>query len=160
MLRLRLGLGHRAASHWKRSTLGAERALHRSVLQTRWLCRSRFSVIIPWRQLSWYAHGTKDFSGVSTYVENKAAQTSASWLSGGPFQRQIVLQAAPRFGQPQPIAAWAALAGHNALVLHIAPRPGCSPPRSARPPWCTGRTTRCSGPPRSQVARCATGTRW
>eukprot|EP00964_Phaeocystis_antarctica_P078117 scaffold48578_cov55-Phaeocystis_antarctica.AAC.1 len=39
-----------------------------------------------------------------TYVENKAAQTSASWLSGGPFQRQIVPQTAPSFGQPRPIS--------------------------------------------------------
>ena len=39
-----------------------------------------------------------------TYVENKAPQTSASWLSGGPFQCQIVPQAAPSFGQPRPIS--------------------------------------------------------
>ena len=39
------------------------------------------------------------------YVENKAAQTSASWLSGGLFQRQIVLQAARSFES----AAWAVL---------------------------------------------------
>ena len=39
-----------------------------------------------------------------SHVENKAAQTSASWLSGGPFQRQIVLPAAPSFGQPRPIS--------------------------------------------------------
>ena len=31
-------------------------------------------------------------------MENQVAQTSASWLSGGLFQRQIVLQAAPSFG--------------------------------------------------------------
>ena len=37
-------------------------------------------------------------------MENKAAQTSASWLSGGPFQRQIVPQAALSFGQPRPIS--------------------------------------------------------
>ena len=36
------------------------------------------------------------------YVGNKGAQTSASWLSGGPFQRQIVPQAPPSFGQPRP----------------------------------------------------------
>ena len=32
------------------------------------------------------------------HVGNTLAQTSASWLSGGPFQRQIVLQAAPSCG--------------------------------------------------------------
>ena len=73
----RLGLGHSAASHWKRSTLGAERALHRSVLATRWLCRSRFSVIIPWRQLCSYAHGTISFSGVSTSRPEARAGCSA-----------------------------------------------------------------------------------
>ena len=41
---------------------------------------------------------------VSTYVENKAAQTSASWLSWSPFQCQIVPQAATSFGQPRPIS--------------------------------------------------------
>ena len=40
----------------------------------------------------------------STCVESKAAQTSASWLSEGPSQRQIVPQAAPSFGQPRPIS--------------------------------------------------------
>ena len=51
-----------------------------------------------------------------TYVENMGAQTSASWLSGGPSQRQSTPQAAPSFGQS---AAWAALAGHIGLVLDI-----------------------------------------
>ena len=32
---------------------------------------------------------------VTTYVGNKAAQTSASWLSGGPFQGQIMPQGCP-----------------------------------------------------------------
>ena len=41
------------------------------------------------------------------HVESKAAQTSASWLSGGLFQ--IVLQPAPSSGQLGPAAAWAAL---------------------------------------------------
>ena len=41
---------------------------------------------------------------VNVYVENKGAQTSASWLSGGPSQRQIVPQATPSFGQPRPIS--------------------------------------------------------
>ena len=43
-------------------------------------------------------------AGSATYVENKGAQTSASWLSGGPFQRQIMPQATPSFGQPRPIS--------------------------------------------------------
>ena len=62
-------------------------------------------------------------TGSATYVENKGAQTSASWLSGGPFQRQIIPQATPSFGQPRPIshftATWAALAGRIGLVFHI-----------------------------------------
>jgi len=37
-------------------------------------------------------------------VANKAAQTSASWRSGGRFERSIVLQAAPSCGQPRPIS--------------------------------------------------------
>ena len=37
-------------------------------------------------------------------VENKLAQPSASWRSGGSSQRQIVLQAAWSFGQPQSIS--------------------------------------------------------
>ena len=41
---------------------------------------------------------------VRAYVENKAAQASASWLSGGPFQGQSVPQAALSFGQPRPIS--------------------------------------------------------
>ena len=39
----------------------------------------------------------------STYVENKLAQASASWRSGGSSQRQITREAAPSFGQPWPI---------------------------------------------------------
>ena len=33
-------------------------------------------------------------------VEKQVAQPSASWLSGGSSQRQIISQAAPSFGQP------------------------------------------------------------
>ena len=39
-----------------------------------------------------------------TCVGSKGGQTSASWLSGGLSQRQIVRQAAPSFGQPRPIS--------------------------------------------------------
>ena len=42
-------------------------------------------------------------------VGNKIAQPSASWLSGGVSQRQIVLQAALNFGQPRPLTRLAAL---------------------------------------------------
>ena len=37
-------------------------------------------------------------------VESKQAQPSASWRSGGCFQRQGRPQAAPSFGQPRPIS--------------------------------------------------------
>ena len=37
-------------------------------------------------------------------MENEGAQTSANWLSGGPFQRQLVPQATLSFGQPRPIS--------------------------------------------------------
>ena len=47
-------------------------------------------------------HGAHPLHG--TYVENKGAQTSASWLSGGFFQRQLVPKATPGFGQPRPIS--------------------------------------------------------
>ena len=36
-------------------------------------------------------------------VENKLAQPSASWRSGGSSQRQITRQATPGSGQPRPI---------------------------------------------------------
>ena len=39
-------------------------------------------------------------TNVSPHVETELAQPSASWLSGGLFQRQIVPRAAPGFGQP------------------------------------------------------------
>eukprot|EP00964_Phaeocystis_antarctica_P021830 scaffold12121_cov57-Phaeocystis_antarctica.AAC.4 len=38
------------------------------------------------------------------YVEIKVAQTAASWRPGGLCQHQVVLQAAPTFGQPRPIS--------------------------------------------------------
>ena len=43
------------------------------------------------------AHDTRDI-WAWYYVKNKLAHHSASWLSGGLFQRQIVLPAAPSFG--------------------------------------------------------------
>ena len=48
------------------------------------------------------AHDTRDI-WAWYYVKNKLAHHSASWLSGGLFQRQIVLPATPSFGQPRPI---------------------------------------------------------
>eukprot|EP00964_Phaeocystis_antarctica_P017049 scaffold9393_cov66-Phaeocystis_antarctica.AAC.2 len=51
-------------------------------------------------------------------MENTVAQTSASWLSGGLLQRQIVLQAAPSFGRPQPLSRLDR-AGHIGLVLTV-----------------------------------------
>ena len=66
---------------------------------------------------------------------NKAAQTSASWLSGGLCQRQIVLQAAPELrpasaNQPRgprarAISAWLGLGlglEPYCHVVHIAAR--------------------------------------
>ena len=38
------------------------------------------------------------------YVDNKLAQLSGSWPSGGLSPRKIVPQAAPSFGQPRPIS--------------------------------------------------------
>ena len=64
--------------------------------------------------------GGRAIAIVHHYVENKAAQTSASWLSGSPFQCQIVPQAARSFGQPRgQSAAWGALAGHAGFVFDI-----------------------------------------
>jgi len=40
----------------------------------------------------------------SAYTENTRAGTAASWLSGGLFQRQVVLQAAPCCDQPRAIS--------------------------------------------------------
>ena len=51
------------------------------------------------------------------YVEIKAPQPLASWLSGGFFQRQIVPQAAPSFGQPRPISRL--LSTHRRTVKHV-----------------------------------------
>ena len=56
---------------------------------------------------------------VWTDVENKLAQTSASCLSEGCFQRQITPQAAPCFGQPWPTSPWPALAGYIGVVFDI-----------------------------------------
>ena len=39
-----------------------------------------------------------------SWVGSEVAQTSASWLSGGFSQRQIMPQAAPSSGQPRPIS--------------------------------------------------------
>ena len=39
------------------------------------------------------------------HVTKKLAHTSASWLSGGLSQRQMLLQAAPSLGQPRPASA-------------------------------------------------------
>ena len=52
-------------------------------------------------------------------AEATVAQASASWLSGGLFQRLIVLQAAPSFGQPRPISRWVR-PGLWACFRHIA----------------------------------------
>ena len=50
--------------------------------------------------------------------ETGGLRPSASWLSGGRFQRQIVLQAARSFGQPRQISR-AALAGHTGLAVPL-----------------------------------------
>ena len=86
------------------------------------------------------------------YVGNKPAQASASWLSGGDLQRQIVLQAAPSFGQPRPISC-----------LGRAGRPygPCFPQGSARAAQgrtrcgrATGCTRRCPGSSSRRPRRC------
>ena len=41
---------------------------------------------------------------VRTCVENKVAQASANWHSGGAARRQSTPQAAPSVGQPRPIS--------------------------------------------------------
>ena len=46
----------------------------------------------------------------------QGAQASASWLSGGLFQRQATPRAAKGSGQPRPMAAGAALAGQRASL--------------------------------------------
>eukprot|EP00964_Phaeocystis_antarctica_P116595 scaffold80532_cov64-Phaeocystis_antarctica.AAC.3 len=79
----------------------------------------------------------------STYVENKGGQTSASWLSGGPFQRQAVPQATPSFGQPRPISRLGrAGRPYRPCFPHSPPRapPGAPPrpPPRLRPPWRDG----------------------
>ena len=43
-------------------------------------------------------------ASVLACVENELAQPSASWLSGGCFQRQSTPQAAPSSGPPRPIS--------------------------------------------------------
>ena len=52
----------------------------------------------------------KDWQQEHHYVETKSAQPSASWLSGGYFQRQRMPLAAPGSGQPRPISLGAVLA--------------------------------------------------
>ena len=64
------------------------------------------------------------------HVRNTLAQTSASWLSGGPFSARScsrLPQAAASLGQSAGRAAWAAWAGHVGLESHIGG--GGLPPR-------------------------------
>ena len=58
-------------------------------------------------------------------MEDKAAQTSASWLSGGLSQHQVVLQAAPSFGQPRLISRLGRISAGRPyrLVSHIGGHP-------------------------------------
>ena len=57
----------------------------------------------------------RDKKGVTASVENKLAQPSASWRSGGCLQRQIMPQAAPKFrpaSASQPLGPrWSAISG-------------------------------------------------
>ena len=54
------------------------------------------------------------------HVTKKLAHTSASWLSGGLSQRQIMLQAAPSLGQPRPISRLVPVGiGHTGLAFGI-----------------------------------------
>ena len=75
---------------------------------------------------------------------------SVSWLSGGLFQRQIVLRAAPSFGQPRPIIPWAALAGHIGLVFRIGASEGaltvCRATRQRRRSKCSSSVYSASAP--------------
>ena len=54
-----------------------------------------------------------------------SAQASASWLAGGCFQRQVVPQAAPSFGQPRPISRVGR--ADIGLVFHIGDEPTAAP---------------------------------
>ena len=75
---------------------------------------------------------------------------SVSWLSGGLFQRQIVLRAAPSFGQPRPIIPWAALAGHIGLGFRIGANEGaltvCRATRQRRRSKCSSSVYSASAP--------------
>ena len=53
------------------------------------------------------------------WVENKLAQPSASWLSGGSSQRRIMPQTARSFGQPRRTGRRAALAGRIGLGFDL-----------------------------------------
>ena len=72
----------------------------------------------------------QDQPPVRPYVECKAAQASAGWLSGRSSQRQTMPQAAPGFGQPRPISlsyielvsAGAAAAAHGSARGHCGSR--------------------------------------
>ena len=69
---------------------------------------------------------------LSTCVENKAAQASASWLTGGSSQCQIMPRAARSFSQPRPIShlgGWPPIGHRFDIVvdlLHVGDAP---PPR-------------------------------
>eukprot|EP00964_Phaeocystis_antarctica_P106240 scaffold71152_cov73-Phaeocystis_antarctica.AAC.4 len=50
--------------------------------------------------------------GKNLHGKTKLAQASASWLSGGCSQRQIIHLAAPSFGQPRPISRLGGISAH------------------------------------------------
>ena len=69
-----------------------------------------------------------------SWVGSEVAQTSASWLSEGFSQRQIVLQAAPGFGQPQPLSrvGGSGRPYRHTIDVHIAACPAGARPRAPR----------------------------
>ena len=96
MVRRLLGIGGVKTGHYSAINAVVTHGYHADPL----LPFTPSSARPPWPRRAW-AEGPPSSC---LCVENKAAQTSASWLSGGPFQRKIVPQAAPSFGQPRPIS--------------------------------------------------------
>ena len=93
-------------------------------------------------------------------LENKLAQPSASWLSGGCFQRQSMPQAAPSSGPPRPISRLAYTGRPQPCFRHrCSPSPAAALCSSSRAELSAPRRTcsRWSARPSRAAARPARG---
>ena len=90
----------------RQGSFWSPRLVHQSEQPARRLCGRHRRGTFLLRGHTWLGLGVGLRLGLGLGLglgdNNKVAQASASWLSGGLYQRLIVLQAAPSFGQPRP----------------------------------------------------------